>query len=73
MVVWNQDTSEGFKLEHATEIAEATSVEIFLLLIIICSIHQGLPFGLSDQQQLILSICPPKQSKGSPHSELTQF
>lgn len=48
MVIQNQDTSEGCKLEHATEIAESTSMEIFLLLIIICSIHQGLPFVLNQ-------------------------
>lgn len=42
MVIQNQDTSEGCKLEHVTETAEVMLVmlmEIFLLLIITFSIH----------------------------------
>lgn len=72
MVIQSQDTSEGCKLEHATETAEVMLMEIFLLLIITCSIpsQSFCAQAVSSKNLTILSTCPPKQSKGYPHSVL---
>jgi len=47
MVIQNHNISEGCKLEYATETAEVTLMEIFLLLITTCGIHLK-PFVLKQ-------------------------